>query len=58
MLERRGLLRAILAEAAIDGPDTAGGRDIVVVAYRALATYLEAQMDAGKLRRANPVAAV
>ncbi|HKS91929.1 MAG TPA: helix-turn-helix domain-containing protein [Tepidiformaceae bacterium] len=58
LLERRGLLRAILAEAAIDGPDTAGGRDIVVVAYRALATYLEAQMDAGKLRRANPVAAV
>lgn len=58
LLKRRGLLRAILAEAAIDTPDTTTARAIVVEAYEALARYLLQQMDAGRLRRVEPAAAV
>ena len=58
LLQRRGLLRAILAEAAMDSPDTDPGRAVVADSYRALATYLEVQMDAGRLRRTDSAAAV
>lgn len=57
LMSSRGLLRAILAEAAVDGPDGSAAREVMRDAYGVLATYLEGQMDAGHLRKTDALAA-
>lgn len=58
LLAGRGLLRAIMAEASMAGLEAAGARTVITDIFRAVARYLEAQMDAGRLRRTDPLAAV
>jgi AcrR family transcriptional regulator len=56
LLANRGILRAILAEAA--APEGSPGRAVVSGLYASLARYLRGQMEAGRLRRTEPLAAV
>lgn len=58
LLANRGLLRAILAEASVSGPDAASGRAVVAELFAGVVQYLTRQMDAGRLRRTDSLAAL
>jgi AcrR family transcriptional regulator len=58
LLAQRGVLRAVLAEAILAGPESASARAVLTGTYAALTDYLRAQMAAGQLRQTDPLTAV
>jgi AcrR family transcriptional regulator len=58
LLAQRGVLRAVLAEAILAGPESAPARAVLAETYAALTDYLRAQMAAGRLRQTDPLTAV
>lgn len=59
LLENRGLLRAVLAEASVENaPGGDAARAVMQRLYGDLGDYMAGQMDAGRLRRTDPLIAV
>lgn len=58
LLANRGVLRAVLAEAAADEAAGGAGRAVIRGLYTALEDYVQGQMVAGRLRQMEPLAAV
>jgi AcrR family transcriptional regulator len=58
LLAQRGVLRAVLAEATLAGPESAPGRAVLAGTYAALTEYLRRQMAAGRVRQTDPLTGV
>ncbi|MGD9891065.1 MAG: TetR/AcrR family transcriptional regulator [Dehalococcoidia bacterium] len=58
LLAQRGVLRAVMAEAILAGPESAPARAVLAGTYAALTDYLRGQMAAGQLRQTDPLTAV
>jgi AcrR family transcriptional regulator len=57
MLANRGMLRAILGEGSIEAAEGGPAREVISAMYHDLAAYIAKQMDAGRLRRTDPIVA-
>jgi AcrR family transcriptional regulator len=57
MMANRALLRAILAQPNLESADGGPARDTVRQMFAAIGTYIAGQMDAGRLRRMDPMVA-
>lgn len=58
LVAQRGVLRAVLAEAILAGPESAPARAVLSGTYAALTDYVRGQMAAGRLRQMDPLVAV